>query len=531
MKRNPLIYSSLVIVLMTIAGCKKSFLDQQPYNANIVQSEFYTTVDQCNNSTKVAYRFVDWDSWWQTQNWRYLAGEAASDNAWIGNTYQSTHASWDAVAHYTIDAGNDRAEGHWVMLYKAIGIWNSTIEGITGSSIDENSKKQFIAELKFLRAWNYFDLVRNWGGVPIVTKVLSPNEHVARSTVKEVYDFIINDLKEASAVLPKKSQYPATDRSRASKGAALTLLAKTYLYTEDWANAEATAKQVIDLGDYSLENSFGNLWSYTYKNGGESIFEVQNASSQQPALPANGYVIPMNSVADGGWGYISVTSDLENAFKSEGDSIRLQWTINRHGLPVIGDANTPKFDGRPYTGTTTPVQSKSGRFSRKRYIPKSQRPANGLYALNDMILRFADVLLIHAEAAAMQNHTSEALSSLKKIRDRVSLTTDMSLTGSNLINAVRKERRLELALEGDRLYDLRRWKDQNGKPVISSIFGPNGSFVKYNTVTSTDFFEKNNLTEPQNKGFNFNEATHMLWPIPNSEVVASEGVVTQNPGY
>jgi hypothetical protein len=86
-------------------------------------------------------------------------------------------------------------------------------------------------------------------------------------------------------------------------------------------------------------------------------------------------------------------------------------------------------------------------------------------------------------------------------------------------------------LEGDRLYDLRRWKDPSGKPVISSVFGPNGSFVKYNTITSTDFFEKNNLTEPQNKGFNFNEAVHMLWPIPNSEVVASEGVVTQNPGY
>jgi len=239
----------------------------------------------------------------------------------------------------------------------------------------------------------------------------------------------------------------------------------------------------------------------------------------------------MNSVADGGWGYISVTSDLENAFKTEGDSVRLQWTINRHGLPVAGDANTPKFDGRPYTGTGSPVQSKSGRFSRKRYVPKSQRPANGLYALDDMILRFADVLLIHAEAAAMQNHTSEALSSLKRIRDRVGLTTDMNLTGWNLINAVRKERRLELAMEGDRLFDLRRWKDQAGQPVIASVFGPNGSFVKYNTQTSTDFFEKNNVTEPQNKGFNFNPAVHMLWPIPNSEVVASGGVVTQNPGY
>jgi starch-binding outer membrane protein, SusD/RagB family len=531
MKNNLLIYSSIVVASLAFAGCKKTFVDQSPYNSSIVQSQYYTTLDQCNTSTKVSYRYLEWDSWWQTQNWRFLSGEAASDNAWIGNTHQSTHASWDAVAHYTIDAGNDRAEGHWVQLYKAIGIWNVAIEGIEGASIDENNKKQFIAELKFLRAWNYFDLVRNWGGVSIVTKILPPNQHVPRSTVKEVYDFIINDLKESAAVLPRKSQYPAADKFRASKGAALTLLAKVYLYAEDWGNAESTAKQVMDLGDYNLEGSFGNLWSYTQKNGVESIFEIQNASSQQPALPANGYIAPMNSVGDGGWGYISVTSDLENAFKNEGDSVRLQWTINRHGLPVAGDPNTPKFDGRPYTGTGTTVNSKSGRFSRKRYVPKAQRPANGLYALNDMILRFADVLLIHAEAAAMQNHTSEALSSLKKIRDRVNLTTDMGLAGWDLTNAVRKERRLELALEGDRLYDLRRWKDQSGKPVIEKVLGPNGSFVKYNIGTSTDFYEKNNTTEPQNKGFNFNPAVHMVWPIPNSEIVASDGAVIQNPGY
>jgi starch-binding outer membrane protein, SusD/RagB family len=531
MKKNKIIFSVFAIALIAAAGCKKSFVEQQPYNSSVVQTLFYTTLEQCNTSTQVAYRFIDWDSWWQTQNWRFLSGEAASDNAWIGNTYQNTHASWDAVAHYTIDAGNDRDEGHWIELYKAIGIWNGEIAGIEGSTIDENSKKQFVAELKFLRAWNYFDLVRNWGGVPIITKILSPSQHIPRSTAKEVYDFIINDLKESANVLPKKSQYPAADKFRASRGAALTLLSKTYLYAEDWADAETTAKQVIDLGEYDLEQSFGDLWNYNYKNGIESIFEIQNSSIQVPSLPSNGYVAPMNSVADGGWGYISVTSDLENAYKAEGDSVRLQWTINRHGLPVAGDPNNLSFDGRPYLGGTGTGSSKSGRFSRKRYVPKAQRPSNGLYALDDIILRFADVLLIHAEAAAMQNHTSQALSSLKRIRDRVGLTTDMTLNGWDLINAVRKERRLEMALEGDRLYDLRRWKDQNGKPVIESILGPKGSFVIYNTQISTDFYETKNLAEPQNKGYNFNPAIHLLWPIPNSEVVSSEGVVKQNPGY
>jgi hypothetical protein len=107
----------------------------------------------------------------------------------------------------------------------------------------------------------------------------------------------------------------------------------------------------------------------------------------------------------------------------------------------------------------------------------------------------------------------------------------MDLSGWDLINAVRKERRMEMAFEGDRLYDLRRWKDQSGKPVIEDVFGPNGSFVKYNTQTSTDYYETNNTIEEQDKGIHFDPAVHLLWPIPNSEIVASGGVITQNPGY
>ncbi len=519
---------AVAALFLLAPACKK--IEQLPTGSSIVEEEYYTNLAQCNSSVQVAYTNIDYSSWWQTLNWRYLSGEAASDNAWIGNTYQS-HATYDAVAHYTIDAANDRCDAHWAMLYKGIGKFNSIIAGIQRAPIDENSKKQFVAELKFLRAWTYFDLVRNWGGVPIVLKIYPPGTRIARSTAKEVYDLIINDLTEAAGVLPKKSQYPAADRFRASKGAALTLLAKAALYKEDWATAEAAAKLVIDMGEYDLEPSFGSLWAYTYRNGKESIFEVQYGASNNPPLPYNDFQKMLNSTNDAGWGYYSATSDLENAYKSEGDSIRLQWTINRHNLPVAGDPDNPKFNGVPYAFFPSGQHSKSGRFSRKHYIPKKQRPTVG-NALNDKILRFADVLLIHAEACAMQpGKTADALSSLRRIRDRVSLTTDMGLTGWDLINAVRKERRLEMAFEGDRLFDIRRWKDQSGQPVISSIFGPNGSFVKYNTTLSTDSYEKTNPIELQNKGINFDPKVHLLWPIPAREITVSEGTVTQNPGY
>lgn len=512
---------------LSLAGATGCNLDQAPYGSSIVSDEFYTSDEQCNSATQVAYRYINYSSWWEILNWRYLSGEASSDNGWIGNTYQS-HPTYDAAAHFFIDAANDRNEAQWINLYKSIGRFNSTIEGISTAPIADAGKKQYIAELKFLRAWCYFDLVRNWGGVPLVLKVLPPNEHPGRASAQEVYGQIMNDLTESAGILPKKSAYAAPQRFRASRGAALALMAKISLYMEDWAKAENYAQSVINEGDYNLEPQFSDLWQYTYRMGQESIFEIMNGSSQVPALPYNEFAVVLNSAGDGGWGYYSVTSDLENAYKSEGDSIRLQWTINRHGLPVAGDPNAPSFDGRPFPAQ---AHSKSARFSRKHYVPKSQRPSNGRSALNDKIIRFADVLLIHAEACAMQQKSGLALASLKRVRDRVDLETDMSLTGWPLINAVRKERRLELAYEGDRLYDIRRWKDASGVPVINSLFGPNGSFVKYNTETSTDPFETGNTTEAQDKGAKYDPKIHSLWPIPASQVLLSEGAVKQNPGY
>ncbi|HEY4109111.1 RagB/SusD family nutrient uptake outer membrane protein [Puia sp.] len=526
MQRNSFFLITGLVLLTATTACQKSLLTVENNSSAVQTSEYFTTADQCNTSTQVCYQYIDWNSWWQTFNWRYLSGEAASDNAWINNTYQGSHATYNAVSEYTLDAGNDRNEAQWIQLYKAIGIFNNTIEGIQGAPIDSASKTKFIAELKFLRSWSYFDLVRNYGGVPIVLKTYPANTHLPRNSVNEVYDQVITDLNAAIAVLPRKSAYAASDKFRASSGAAQALLAKVYLYKEDWANAEAAALQVINSGDYQLETSFGKLWDYAYKNGQESIFEVQNASSQNPALPASALYM-MNAVADGGWGYYGPTSDLENAYLTAGDSIRRVWTINRQGRPVAGDPNNTNFNAGGYPAN----QSKSGRFPRKWYVPKAQRPANNLFSRDDIILRFADVLLIHAEACAMQNKPGDALASLQKVRSRVGLTTDMSLSGWDLITAVRNERRLELAFEGDRLYDLRRWKDQSGTPVINSILGPNGSFVRYNTQTSTDIFETHNTIEPQNKGAHFNPAIHLLWPIPTSEIVASGSVLKQNPGY
>ncbi|MEB0262048.1 RagB/SusD family nutrient uptake outer membrane protein [Mucilaginibacter sp. 10I4] len=516
-------YIFLVLVITGMTNCKKDFLQQEPYGNAIQASTFYNSVEEATGATTTCYKYIDYDDWWQTQWFKQVGGEAASDNAWIGiNGGQGTAVQ---AAHYTLNAENDRIEAHWIMLYKSIYLFNATIEGLQNSKVDAAVVQKLTAELRFLRAFQYFELVKNWGAVPLITKTLSPKQNdYTRTSAAEVYNFLKTELANAIRLLPGKSQYSTTDKYRISKGAAQALLAKVDLYTEDWSGALDQSGQILNSGEYTLEPQFGNIWQTANYNGRESLFETQfQYSAQYPNL---GNIFPTTSMAgsEGGWGYFTPTSDLENAFKAQGDSVRLNWTIMRHRFPVVGDPAVTSFNANP-------AQEKSARFNRKVYIPRTERTPNGRFSKDHIYLRLADVYLMNAEAAAMLQQSQPALQSLRVVRNRVNLTTDMTLTGWNLINAVRTERRLEMALEGDRLYDIRRWKDQGGQPVINGIFGPNGSFVRYNTTQSRDPYETTNLNEPQNKGASFKAGQHNLWPIPSKEIIASQGKIIQNTGY
>lgn len=151
--------------------------------------------------------------------------------------------------------------------------------------------------------------------------------------------------------------------------------------------------------------------------------------------------------------------------------------------------------------------------------------------MNFRIIRYADVLLMQAEVKNALGKDAEARTLLDPIRERANLNKFTTETGTTLRDAIRLERRLELALENHRLADIRRWKGDDGKPLVTSIMGANGSFVKYNTQESTDEFETVNDKEASNKGYNFNETRDLLFPIPYSEVSMSNNSIEQNPGY
>ncbi|SHG38485.1 Starch-binding associating with outer membrane [Dysgonomonas macrotermitis] len=386
-----------------------------------------------------------------------------------------------------------------------------------------------VAEAKFLRAFYYFDLVKNFGGLPIVLQMAQPSdvEGIQRSTIAETYELIEQDLKDAIADLPTKSEYSASDLGRATKGAAMGFLGKAYLYQEKYKEAEEILGDLIDTQEYDLCPEFKDVWSVENNNNIESLFEVQFNSDLSYSL---GGRLPVftGSRDDSGWSWGLPTSNLEKAFLDAGDTERLKWTIVKHGDNVPGDDTD---EGQNYV--ITPSKHKSARINRKYYIPHDLRPARydeNHNPLNHRLLRFADVLLMYAEAANELGQDTDARRALKRVRDRVGLP-EVTSSGTQLKSAIRLERRLELALENQRLYDLRRWTDSNGKKALCNVMGENGSFVQYNLYQSTDEYELTNQGENSNKGITFQENRDLLFPIPNTEVLLSGGSIAQNPNF
>ena len=234
-------------------------------------------------------------------------------------------------------------------------------------------------------------------------------------------------------------------------------------------------------------------------------------------------------IRDRSWGL--PTSNLEKAFKDAGDDVRLRYTILHDGQTDVPGDPTWNEDN-PYVISAS--KHKSQRCNMKLFIPVEKRPSPydaPKIPLNIRILRYADVLLMYAEACNEQGNDAQAREALNQVRDRVNLDPVTS-SGKTLRDAIRLERRLELAFEpGIRLFDLRRWKDDNGKLAIQNVMGPNGSFVKYNLEESEDECERNNQNENSNKGYFFKEGRDELFPIPNSEITMSNGSIKQNPGY
>lgn len=529
----------LLVLTLTIVSCN-DFIEHSERGIQNLDTYFQTDIE-CrefvNGLYSTAFHISDW-RWLMSPR---LVNEMATDDAWMGNTQQDASNSLPG-AHYLITPSR-MGYLSWLYEYRYshIASCNIAIERIPDAPIRQDKIDQYVGEALFLRAYSYFELVNNFGGVPRIIKPLSSSDmNKSRSTAEEIYGLIEDDLKQAILLLESA---PVLNKGMASVWACKALMARAALFQGKWDDAFKYSDDVIRNGGFMLEPDFLDIWNVDNHNGVESIFEVQTNNVQDKALgnylctytAARGEKkddFPSKDEKDilAGWGWCVPTSDLENCYISEGDDIRRRSTITVWGDPAYGDEElnpTHKFDLE---------QNKSGRVIRKFYVPVATRRTlthSTQAALNVPILRLAEMYLTRAEANYHLDDVPAALDDVDFVRNRVGLTGKKGkVSGKDVLRAIWKERRMELAFEGLRLYDIRREIDPDtNKPVICSIMGPDGSFVKYNTQKSTDKYETTNTKELQDKGINFDEKKHLLWPIPQSEIDRSKGLIVQNPNY
>ena len=551
---------------LTFTSCEDFLTEKVRGQQNL--DTYFTTADECEAYITGCYQDITCGGWWNI-NTVWLLSEMCSDDAWMGNTTQS-QSDYISLAHYQGNgASNGPISNFWQYRYKGILRCNVAIDRISNTELeDKELQARLVAEARFLRGYFYFELARNFGGVPLITEFKMPEEiqGITRASLENTYKFIEEDLIAAAEVLPKRSEYADADMGRATSGAALGLLGKVYLYQEKWTEARDVLQKLIpDSGytgedaqttEYDLLPNFGDVWDKDFDNSVESLFEVQYEYHATLAVGGSLSTVTgarsCGAALGDGWAWCQPTANLEAAYSE--DDERREWTIIKTGCTEIKgeteenftkilndnkeisvyDDCVEKYNLPANSLVIDPSGHKSGRIIRKYYLPLNDRPEvynTDKSPLNHRILRYADVLLMYAEACNELSDDTHAQAALNRVRNRAGLSP-VSVTGNELRHAIRNERRLELAFEQNRLYDIRRWKDDNGKPVIANLMGENGSFVKWNTDPATrDAMEWDNQGEASDKGKSFREDRDLLFPIPLYEVTMSNGSIEQNPNW
>ena len=448
-----------------------------------------------------------------------------SDDADKGS-YPTDQPSIAAIDNFTLTSDNTFVSALWRGYYAGISRTNIAINGLSQAALNPALITTRTAEMRFLRAYLYFNLVRMFGGVPLVLSVPTGPQNqdslfYIRASASDVYNkAIIPDLQFAIANLPLKS---ATDVGRATKGAAETLLAKVDMYLKNWQQSDSLATDVINSGQYHLMPDYSILWRQAGDNCAESVFEVETGIYGSADYGIPGYVefqgarqdngmgtpfTPWNNpgfnqpAGDDGYGFDAPSASLMAAYEP-GDLREASTIIN---LPASSPPDT-LFDGF----VVPTMVGVSATYNYKAYHSKilsggilPQIEAfdgnRGLCQKNLHILRYAEVLLIKAEADNELGNTGSAISYLNMVRARAGLQGTTAGSQSDVRTAIWKERRVELAMEHDRFWDLVR-QGRAAQVMIAS------------------------------GKTNFQAGKNELLPIPSSEIAISGGRLKQNPGY
>ena len=479
------IYSfSAICLLGLLIGCGESFLTRPPLN-QISQGSFWKTQDDAITGVSAIYDALQTDLGYRLG--QMVFGDVAGDDM------NSFDPNWFAhVDNFTLNASDQQVLRAWRAWWAGVARANAVLDHVPAIQMDEDVKARSLNEAKFLRGVCYFNMVTIWGDVPLIQTELNQEQlnSVTRQSKDLIWVQIEKDFSDAEA-LPL--QYSASDLGRATKGAAKAFLARSYLYQGKFQQAADKAKEVIDLNIYDLHDEYIKNFQTAFENGIESVFEVQfiagtggwgnNEGNWAPQFTGP----PGTYVASGAYGIIVPEASHKAAYEAN-DKRRRVNIFERGSI----------YNGTPYDSTWSPTG-----VSLAKYIvgdpPVATEGAIDAER-NTPVIRYAEVLLIYAEALNELGQTAPAEPYLNMIRTRAGLPTLGALTQATFRDAMLKERRIEFFGEGHRFFDLRR----------------TGNADKYIRVNAG----KSNYIEPKN----------LYFPIPQRDRDLNPGL-GQNTGY
>ncbi len=484
-------------IVLLIASCSDDFLDRYPkgrwHHGN------YTPDNTLDKGILVEAKLAE--AYGTLRGWPFCWANFGMNNYTTPDVEKgSTPSDGGEITQFkslSYTASNANIADYYSACYKSIYFTNEALALVTALEDTDINKQKYLAEALFIRSVMYYRLAQAFGGVPFVDKVLAQNEKTPpRSTRSEIWQNVERDLNIAIPFLPtRQTLLGSSNEGRATQNAARAVLAKVHMYQENWSAALNLTSAIIASGDNSLNTPYDQIFTEVNEYNDESVFEVycQENPAEQIYLGSQfAQIQGIRGIPNLGWGFNAPSQVLMDAYEP-GDPRKAASVIadgdTLEGKKIRADANGYKF------------------FNKKAYTKLSER---GIYGrppeaqgtwVNIRVIRYADVVLMHSEAALEMGNTNEALAKLEMVRARArgGNNTILPKITTSVIDELRakihQERRIELAMEWERFYDLVRWNE--AKNVIP----------------------------------NFVQGKHELFPIPQTEIDKSEGILTQNPGY
>lgn len=501
--------------------------------------DYFTSAETATQVATGVYTPLMWE-YNGTYFSEWYVGDIASDDALKGGQNVADGTDAYDIDNFKVISNNEIILQYYRAQYQGIGRANLAIEQIGAMAVDESLdqalKDRLVAEARFLRAFYYFRLVRMYGGVPLVLEpVYSSADWIKpRATVEAVYAAILDDLAYAEDYLPLKGAYPAEDLGRATKGAAQAMLLKANLYEAGYyersgntAAAKSCYEVAVEAGkrflfdeaaEYSLCADYADNFDLSKENGLESVFEIQYMEDGMSDYgEGNGFsrgtftmvLMRSRSTAFGkaGWGFNHPTQNLFDEYET-GDPRRDATILTPTDAEIENEAE------EVYLGSRYLSLKRTSMGAGRKYTALDHDSRG---AMNNVQIRLADVYLMYAEAVLATGDTETAKEYLERVRARARGTADIlpafpyggyADNADDLLKALRHERRVELAMEGHRWFDLCRWG------IAKEVM---------------DAYQAGETAEARAEMAPFQAGKHELMPIPQKEVLL--GGFEQNPGY